>query len=385
MSPATAACATPESAATRTTEQSTTRRDMRLPSGSTGLSPGTRTAEPVITHHGAVRDVWPHLAKRLSAYLRRRGASWHDTDDIVQECALRVLSREVAFADADDLMSWCLTVARNVHVDLHRGQGRLSTESVPDRPADGDVHEEVASRLRLQAVVDAWPRLSPADQRVLVEAVEEVPAPTVRRDAVRLYAQRNRGPATPPSADCCVGGHPAGAGPRRSPTGTTADHADGGSSRNRPGTRAFSPGGLTCATSRSGPAHGSGRCWRLTASLAHGSSPPSDADGGCHARRQDRDASEHPGGGFGTGTRRIWCPCQLARPPQLTPDARLRRRPAPRARHLRPRPHTWRHVPRALTWARQASIDPLAVRDPVADRASQERCSGAVDGLASAR
>lgn len=165
---------------------------MRFPSGSTGLSPGTRTTGPLITHHGAVRDVWPHVAKRLSAYLRRRGASWHDTDDIVQECAVRVLSREVPFTDADDLLTWCLTVVRNAYVDLHRGQGRLTSEAVPDRPASVDVHEEVVARLRLQTVVAAWPALSLADQLVLAEAVQEIPAPAVRREAVRLYVQRNR-------------------------------------------------------------------------------------------------------------------------------------------------------------------------------------------------
>ncbi len=192
MSPATAACAAPESVANSTAEQSTTRRDMKVPSGSTGLSTGTRTTGPLITHHGAVRDAWPHIARRLSAYLRRRGASWHDTDDIVQECAVRVLRHEVPFTDADDLLTWCLTVVRNAHVDLHRGQGRLTSEAVPDLPASIDVHDEVVARLRLRSVVTAWPQLSAADQLVLAEAVEQVPAPLVRREAVRLYVQRNR-------------------------------------------------------------------------------------------------------------------------------------------------------------------------------------------------
>jgi DNA-directed RNA polymerase specialized sigma24 family protein len=192
LSTATAACATPESVGRSTTERRATRRDIGVPSGSTGLSPSTRTTAPVITHHQAMREVWPHLAKRLSAYLRKRGASSHDTDDIVQECALRVLSRQVPFADADELLSWCLTVARNAHVDLHRGQDRLTADTVPDRPASLDVHEEVVARLRLQTVVEVWPQLSVTERRVLAEAVEEVPAPPFRREAVRLYVQRNR-------------------------------------------------------------------------------------------------------------------------------------------------------------------------------------------------
>lgn len=169
------------------------RSDMSDPSGSAGLPPGTRTTEPVITHHGAVRDAWPHVAKRLSAYLRQRGAPPpQDADDIVQECALKVLSREVPFTNSDELLRWCLTVARNAHIDLHRGQRGLAMAILPDRATSSDVAEEVAARLRLQAVVDSWPRLSPTDQRVLVEAAEGVPAPPVRRDAVRLYVQRNR-------------------------------------------------------------------------------------------------------------------------------------------------------------------------------------------------
>lgn len=139
-----------------------------------------------------MRDAWPLLAKRLSAYLRRRGASWHDIDDIVQECAVRVLSREVPFTDVDDLLAWCLTVVRNAHVDLHRGHGRLAAEDVPDMPASVDVHEEVAARLRLDTVVAAWPQLSAADRLVLTEAAMGVPAPRGRREAVRLYVRRNR-------------------------------------------------------------------------------------------------------------------------------------------------------------------------------------------------
>lgn len=96
------------------------------------------------------------------------------------------------FTDTDELLRWCLTVARNAHVDLHRRQRGIPVEAVPDQAAGTDVAEEVLQRLRLQAVVESWSRLSSTDQRVLLEAVEEVPAPPVRRDAVRLYVQRNR-------------------------------------------------------------------------------------------------------------------------------------------------------------------------------------------------
>lgn len=192
MSPETAASATPESAIRSTAEQITTRHDIDFSSGLTGLSSDTRATGPLITGYATVQDVWPHVAKRLSASLRQRGASTHDTDDLVQECALRLLSREVPFTDAGDLLTWCFTVVRHAHIDLHRGRARLMAEAVPDLPATVDVHDEVVARLRLQSVVKAWPQMSALDRRVLAQAVQEMPTPAPRREAVRLYVQRNR-------------------------------------------------------------------------------------------------------------------------------------------------------------------------------------------------
>ena len=152
----------------------------------------TPATQPPVTHQGAVQEVWPQVARRLRAALLQRGASWHDTDDLVQECALRVLSHDVPFTDADDLLTWCLTVARHAHIDLHRGRARVATEAAPELLAAVNVHEEVVARLRLQSVLRVWPQLSAVDRQVLVHAVEEVPALESRREAVRLYVQRNR-------------------------------------------------------------------------------------------------------------------------------------------------------------------------------------------------
>jgi DNA-directed RNA polymerase specialized sigma24 family protein len=146
----------------------------------------------VITYGGSVEQVWPEVSARLTAYLRSRGTSAHDCEDLVQECAARLLHHQVAFSDASDLLRWCVTVARNGNVDLHRRRPNAGLELVRDLATDTDVHREVTARLELQAVTTAWKRLSPADQRVLADAVEQAPAPPRRTDAVREYVRRNR-------------------------------------------------------------------------------------------------------------------------------------------------------------------------------------------------
>ena len=146
----------------------------------------------MITYAGSVEQVWPEVSSRLTAYLTSRGTSSHDCEDLVQECAARLLHHQVAFTDASDLLRWCLTVARNAHVDLCRRQANLAPAVNEDVVAQTDVHREVTARLELRAVTAAWKRLSQSDQRVLAETVEQVPTPSRRGDAVRLHVQRNR-------------------------------------------------------------------------------------------------------------------------------------------------------------------------------------------------
>lgn len=147
----------------------------------------------LITGGPDLGKVWPEVERRLGAYLRSRGTSNHDVDDLVQECALRLLTADVPWTDADNVLQWCIVVARRARIDLYRRQLRMADspdESVPDAI---DVEREVEARLRLAAVRRAWHCLSPDDQRLLSIACEGgVPTPADRKDAVRVNVARHR-------------------------------------------------------------------------------------------------------------------------------------------------------------------------------------------------
>jgi hypothetical protein len=157
------------------------------------LDAGTRTGPVAITDGSKLAEVWPQAAQALRAYLRSRGASPQDADDLVQECAVRVLRSRPTFIDAPDLLRWCLPVVRNLSVDLHRrGRHELPVESVPDRQG-GDVAETVLVSLELLRVLRALEKLRPSDRDAIVANVEQEQGGSLdRKQAVRLNVQRHR-------------------------------------------------------------------------------------------------------------------------------------------------------------------------------------------------
>jgi hypothetical protein len=155
-------------------------------------SPGPRIGGPVITPQD-IGTLWPEVSRRLSSQLRRRGVSATDCEDLVQECALRLLRNPLPCQDAEDLLRWCNTVTHNLHVDLLRRRTADPLDEHADVQASTDVHQEVAARLLLSEVGRAWRKLSPRDRDVLGRAGEGVIATHAdRRDAVRENVARHR-------------------------------------------------------------------------------------------------------------------------------------------------------------------------------------------------
>jgi len=130
----------------------------------------------------------------LRRYLVRRGARPADADDLIQECALRVLAHEPTFDDAEDLARWCLPVVRNLHVDAHRRDLRhVVTEDVPEQVQLRDVvQEHVLQRVELQSVLHAMHQLTPSDREAIVGGVHADARPVDRREAVKLNVRRHR-------------------------------------------------------------------------------------------------------------------------------------------------------------------------------------------------
>ncbi len=155
---------------------------------------GTRRQAGVITEiprSPALAEVWPEVAGRLVALLRRRGVDRETSEDIVQEVATRALVHGVRFDDAADLSRWAATVARNLAVDHARAQRRFIEEPPEERPATVELASLVEHRIALAAVREELGRFA-AHERAAVLSQLSGPSAGNRRDDVRLAVQRHR-------------------------------------------------------------------------------------------------------------------------------------------------------------------------------------------------
>ena len=174
--------------------------DLRADSEET-VRPGPRLNAAVITDSPAVPAtgspslewVWPDVDRMLTRMLRRQGASRHECEDIVQETAARVVATGIPYVDADDLFRWASTVARRVLIDMRRKDTKLDDAPPPER-SYGDVHSAIESRLTLDAIHDALPKLSSQDRDAILSGLDtdQGSGSLSRKEAVRLNVQRHR-------------------------------------------------------------------------------------------------------------------------------------------------------------------------------------------------
>jgi len=162
--------------------------NLRKARGSRGVLV-SRSAESVLTDDFEV--VWPDVADRLRAMLRRRGVQHHDIDEIVQETATRAISTRVPYDDADHLFRWASVVSGRLAIDLRRRVARLSDDELPDRADTIDVAMAAEHRVVLGAVRTRLPELSLRDQAVLLSTFHDEPSAN-RRDSVRVAVARHR-------------------------------------------------------------------------------------------------------------------------------------------------------------------------------------------------
>lgn len=156
-----------------------------------------RASAPALTSSEVgLDDVWPEVSAELERYLRRRGATSSQAQDLAQDVAVKVLTRGVAFTSAQDLLRWCYPVARNGLVDLQRAARRVADdpEQAPEASSGVDVHAVVEARIRLTRVLAGIRRLDVGDQEALRPLLrgEELPASADRREATRLAVRRHR-------------------------------------------------------------------------------------------------------------------------------------------------------------------------------------------------
>lgn len=138
----------------------------------------------------------PLLIKRLRAF----GATPADAEDAAQDALLKAWERSVRYENDQDLLRWCLVVARNFHIDGMRRGNRVVP--LTDRQCDMAATEMDAVELRqiLALVRAALPTLTPAERRSLTADVSPDRAGQVRVAVARHRARQRLKRAVGPLA-----------------------------------------------------------------------------------------------------------------------------------------------------------------------------------------
>ena len=67
-------------------------------------------------------DIWSEMHERLLSFIRRRVASIHDAEDILQDVFVRIHAGLDGLRDTQRITAWIYQIARNAIVDYHRGR-----------------------------------------------------------------------------------------------------------------------------------------------------------------------------------------------------------------------------------------------------------------------
>lgn len=167
-----------------------------LGGGSTGdhgvVAEVTRASTAVITDP-IDPLVWKEVGRRVQGMLRRRGATTWVAEDLAQEVLTRAVANQVSFSDADDLMRWCVPVARNLHID-HARHGRWTDEtaSIPEARDALDVERLVLARLELHGVLGHLASLTDNDRQAIVDSINGVTRASDRKSSVSEAVRRHR-------------------------------------------------------------------------------------------------------------------------------------------------------------------------------------------------
>lgn len=144
-------------------------------------------------------DEWSLLEPRLHGLLAQRGVSSSLREDIVQETALRLIRMWPGVDVERDVFPLAATIALNLARDNARRLAKREVlGEIPEGPGTEDVERAVLSRLDLEQVARAFPKLREAHRRVLLRELDSISDSTrdperrsrTATNMVRLRARR---------------------------------------------------------------------------------------------------------------------------------------------------------------------------------------------------
>ena len=117
---------------------------------------------------GTYVELWPEIAERLDAALRRRGVPGCLRDDLIQETAARLWERWPILDTGSDVFPLAFTIARNLATDKARDRARCEPREVLGNAAWEDPLEVAAARIELRSVMRALMSLTPRYRDLLL-------------------------------------------------------------------------------------------------------------------------------------------------------------------------------------------------------------------------
>jgi RNA polymerase sigma-70 factor (ECF subfamily) len=173
-------------------------------------------------HHADTQDIWSRMHRPLLAYIRRRVATPHDADDILQDVFVRIHANLGDLRDTENVTAWVFQITRNVITDYYRQRAasagalaRLAEHVdehvpvVPDGEAGADIFRQASDEFAqcLEPMLGEVPE--PYRQAVTLteikgmtkkEAAEKL---GVSLSGMKSRVQRGRGKLKEVILDCC--------------------------------------------------------------------------------------------------------------------------------------------------------------------------------------
>lgn len=142
----------------------------------------------------STEQVWRELSDRLRHFVRSRGVSAADADDILQNVFLRIHQNLANLRQEERVESWVFQITRNAVADHFRSKPRTSedVESLPIQVDDqslGNLNSEIAGCVA--SLIDNLPE----DQRraVSLYELEGIPQKEIAaREAITLTGAKSR-------------------------------------------------------------------------------------------------------------------------------------------------------------------------------------------------